>query len=318
VTVLRASCLLLLSVTLACGARPEKYPSREIKLIVQAAPGGISDAVSRVAASLVEKRLGVPVVCENRPGAAGALAFSYVARRSADGYTIGHAPVEIAMVRTLGYAEVGPENMDLICLVTKTKPVLVVRSEAPWHNFREFLEAAEHDFGRLILANSGTGSIWHFNALLMEREGGVRFTHVPFNGSSAALGALLGGHVDAVVAGVGEVISHVESGRLRALLVLDSERSGLLPDTPNTVELHYDFGAGAWSGFFAPKGLPDEVRTVLEQAFREASETEEFRKLCRERGMESVFLGSADFRAFALAQGRFFAVEIPRLIEVRQ
>ena len=111
----------------SCSAPAGPYPSREIKLIVQASPGGLSDTVSRIVGSLAEKELGVPVVCENKPGAAGALAFSYVTRRAPDGYTLGHGPVEIAMVRTLGFADVGPDNMELICLVSKTQPALAVQ-----------------------------------------------------------------------------------------------------------------------------------------------------------------------------------------------
>ncbi len=301
-----------------CTAREGRYPSREVKLIVQAAPGGLSDTVSRVMASLVEKKLGVPVVCENKPGAAGALAFSYVTRRPPDGYTLAHGPVEIAMVRTLGYADVGPEKMDLLCLVSKTKPALAVRTEAPWPTFEQFLEAARRQPGGLIVGNSGTGSIWHFNALLMEQGANVRVTHVPFNGSAAALATLLGGHIDAVVAGVGEVISHVEAGRLRVLSVFDESRSRLFPDVPTCGEAGYRFGAGAWSGFFAPKGLPDLVRQALEQALREAFETAEFRKLCDERGMEPVFLDHDRFREFALAQAQFFATEIPMLLRMNR
>jgi tripartite-type tricarboxylate transporter receptor subunit TctC len=300
----------------ACAPRDGRYPSREVKLVVQASPGGISDTVSRVMASLMEKRLGVPVVCENRPGATGALAFSYVTRRPPDGYTLGHGPVEISMVRTLGYADVGPDRMDLLCLVSKTKPVLVVRAGASWRNLPEFLEAARAAPGRLIIANSGTGSIWHFNALLLEERCKVRVTHVPFGGSSAAIATLLGGHVDAVVAGAGEVVSHVQSGRLRVLSVFDPARSALFPDAPTAGEDGCPLGAGAWSGFYAPAGLPQPVRETLQQAFREAFETPEFQKLCLERGMEAVFLDEAQFRAFALAQAAFFSREIPRLLRL--
>jgi tripartite-type tricarboxylate transporter receptor subunit TctC len=294
-----AALILLLG---ACAPRDQRYPSREVKLVVQATPGGISDNVSRILAAQLEKKLRVPVVCENRPGASGALAFSYVTRRPPDGYTLGHGPVEITMVRTLGYADLGPDNMDLLCLVSKTKPVLVVRTEAPWRDFRQFLDDAGRQPGRLIVANSGTGGIWHFNALLMERECRVRVTHVPFNGSSAALATLLGGHVDAVVAGAGEVISHVQAGRLRVLSVFDPERS--------------PFGASAWSGFYAPRGLPDPIRALLLEAFREAFHSSEFQKLCQQRGMEPVFLDRREFQQFAVAQANFFAREIPQLLRL--
>ena len=152
-----AVCFALLSA--ACGSESGPFPSKEIRLIVQASPGGTSDTVSRMMASLAEPTLGVPVVCENKPGASGALAFSYVVRRPPDGYTIGHAPVEIAMVRSLGFGDIGPDQMSLICLVSKTPPALVVREDAEWQTFGDFLAAARAEPGGLIMANSGTGSI---------------------------------------------------------------------------------------------------------------------------------------------------------------
>lgn len=290
------------------------YPSQEIKLIVQASPGGLSDTVSRFMASLVENDLGVPVVCENKPGASGALAFSYVTRRPADGYTIGHAPVEIAMVRALGYADIGPREMELICLVSRTPPALVVQADSPWNTLDEFVEAARAEPGELILANSGIGSIWHFNTLLLERDAGIRVTHLPYPGSSAAIVSLLGGHVDGLIAGVGEVVANVNSGHLRVLAVLDEKRSGVFPDAPTTFELGYPIGAPAWSGFFGPAGIPEERRMKLQEAFRDGFQTDAWKKLCKERGMEAVFLDGEEFQEFAVQQAEFFGEEIPALV----
>jgi tripartite-type tricarboxylate transporter receptor subunit TctC len=297
-----------------CQRASGPYPSREIKLIVQASPGGLSDTVSRFMASLAEKDLGVPVVCENKPGASGALAFSYVTRRPPDGYTLGHAPVEIAMVRALGYADIGPQDMELICLVSRTPPALVVRADAPWKTLGDFVAAARAKPGDLILANSGIGSIWHFNTLLLERAAGIRVTHLPYPGSSAAIVSLLGGHVDGLVAGVGEVVANVNSGHLHVLAVLDETRSGIFPDAPTTQELGYAIGTPAWSGFFGPKGIPEDRRRRLEQAFRAGFETEEWKKLCDERGMEAIFLDSRQFQEFAQQQAEFFSSEIPQLV----
>ena len=298
-----------------CRSAEGPYPSREIKLIVQASPGGLSDTVSRVIAVGMEPALGVPVVCENKPGAAGALAFSYVTRRPPDGYTIGHGPVEIAMVRTLGFAQVGPEDMDLLCLVSKTQPVLAVHADAPWADLPAFLDAARARPGYYVIGNAGTGSIWHINALLLERETGVRLIHCPFGGSSASLTALLGRHLDAVVAGAGEVAPHVAAGRLRALAVLDARRSKIFPETPAITEFGYEPGASAWSGFYAPRGLPEDRRDKLVAAMRRAFETPAFQKVCEQRGMEPVFLPPEEFREFALEQARFFARVIPELLK---
>ncbi len=312
-----SSPLVLISVVLlssGCLSRPGSYPSREIKLIIQASPGGLSDTVSRVIASLMEQKLGAPVVCENKPGAAGALAFSYVSRQAPDGYTIGHGPVEIAMVRALGYARVGPDDMELLCLVSKTQPALAVHAGSRWRTFGDFAAAARARPGYYVVANSGAGSIWHINALLMERGSGIQVVHCPFSGSSGALTALLGRHVDAVVAGVGEVAPHIRAGGLRALAVFDRDRSPLLPDVPAVSEEGYEFGTSAWSGFFAPKGLPADRGRVLVQAIRFAFQSQEFQRVCRERGMQPVFLPPEEFRSFAGEQARFFSAMIPVLM----
>ncbi len=308
-----AAAVLLLA---SCGSTEGPYPSKEIKLIVQASPGGTSDTVSRVMASLAEEGLGAPIVCENKPGASGALAFSYVARRPADGYTIGHAPVEIAVVRSLGYADIGPSDVSLICMVSKTAPALVVRAESPWDTFEEFVADAKREAGRIVMANSGIGSIWHFNVLLLEQGSGVRFTHLPYAGSSGSLVSLIGGHSDAAVAGVGEVAAHVQSGRLRPLAVFDAERSGVFPGVPTTYELGYRVGAPAWSGFFGPAGLPEQIVQKLAAAFEKAFQTPEWEKLCAERGMESLYLDNEEFARFALEQERFFSGVIPQLVRL--
>ncbi len=299
-----------------CNNADAPYPSKEIKLIVQASPGGTSDTVSRVIASLAEKPLGVPIVCENKPGASGALAFSFVARKPPDGYTIGHAPVEIAIVRSLGYADLGPSDLTLICMVSRTAPALVVRSDSPWQTFEEFIKASKEDPGGIIMANSGIGSIWHFNILLIEQGTAARFTHLPYAGSSGALVSLIGGHVDAAVAGVGEVLSHVQSNKLRALTVLDETRSSVLPDTPTTHELGYAIGKPAWSGFFGPAGMPEDKVEMIAAAIRQAFQSDEWKKLCRERGMEALYLDQQDFRDFALQQEAFFSKAITQLVRL--
>jgi tripartite-type tricarboxylate transporter receptor subunit TctC len=218
------------------------------------------------------------------------------------------------MVRALGYADIGPRDMELICLVSRTPPALVVQADSPWKTLEDFVAAARAKPGELILANSGIGSIWHFNTLLLGRAADIRVIHLPYPGSSAAVVSLLGGHVDGLVAGVGEVVANVNSGHLRVLAVLDQKRSGIFPDAPTTHELGYAIGTPAWSGFFGPKGIPEEHRQRLEEAFRGGFETDAWKKLCAERGMEATFLDSGQFREFALQQAEFFGSEIPNLV----
>jgi tripartite-type tricarboxylate transporter receptor subunit TctC len=208
--------------------------------------------------------------------------------------------------------------MGLICLVSKIPAVLVVREDAPWNTLEEFLSAARSEPGGLIMAHSGTGSIWHFNSLLMEQAADVRVTYIPYGGSSPSLASLLGGHVDAAVAGTGEAIANVEAGRLKVLAVFDKSRSRLYPEAPTSYELGYEFGAPAWSGFFTPAGVPEEILDRLERAFHAGFQSAEWAKLCEERGMEAVYMGRDEFRQFALEQAEFFGGEIPRLLTLER
>jgi tripartite-type tricarboxylate transporter receptor subunit TctC len=308
-----------LALAFLCGCTGETgpFPSREIRIIVQSPPGGLSDQISRVMGSLVEKDFGIPLVAENKPGASGALAFSYVARQQPHGYVIGHTPVELAMVRTLGYTDIGPRDMTLICRVSLIPPVLVVRAESPWKTFGEFVDAAKAEPGELIMANSGTGSIWHFNTLLLQANTGVQVTHLPYNGSGGTLVSLMGGHVDAVIAGVSEVMTQIESGGLRPLAVFDSKRSSVLPDTPTTHELGYPMGTPAWSAFSGPPGMDPAVREKLAEAFAKASQDPLFLNLCADRGIEPAYLGPADFEKFANQQAEYFAEQLPQLLGMR-
>ncbi len=283
-------------------------------MVVQASPGGLSDTVSRIIASQMESSLGVPVVCENKPGAAGALAFSYVSRRPADGYTLGHAPVELAILKTLGYTQVAPDTVDPLCLVSKTRPVLVVRAGTEHSTFEQLVSAVRARPGYFIAGNSGTGSIWHLNALLMEQTLDLKLVHVPFGGSSASITNLMGGHIDLAVMGVGEALPQIRAGSLRALAVFDTERTPLLAEVPSVAERGQPFGAIAWSGFFAPRGIPSEALQRLAPAFRAAFESDLFQEVCRERAMEAVYLDAPEFSTFARKQADFFAERVPRLL----
>ena len=122
--------------------------------------------------------------------------------------------------------------------------------------------------------------------------------------------------ISSKIAGVGEVVAHVQSGSLRALAVFDTNRSSVFADVPTTYELGYEIGAPAWSGFFGPAGMPEISVAKLAAAFKEAFETPEWEKLCAERGMEALYLDHAEFRTFALEQQAFFEDAIPKLVRL--
>jgi tripartite-type tricarboxylate transporter receptor subunit TctC len=110
----------------------------------------------------------------------------------------------------------------------------------------------------------------------------------------------------------------VQSGQLRVLATLDVERSRIYPDTPTAGELGYKVGAPAWSGFYAPAGVPEERLALLEHAFKTAFDTPEFQNLCVERGMQPAFMDRRQFREFASQQAELFARDIPELLRLER
>src|SRR5690606_18437441 len=125
---------------------------------------------------------------------------------------------------------------------------------------------------------------------------------------------LLGGHVDAVIAGVSEAMSHIEAGNLRPLAVFDEKRSAVLPDVPTTHELGYPMGTPAWSAFSGPADMDPAVRTKIADALQKASQDERWLKLAADRGIEPFYLGPDQFEAFAVQQADYFAEQIPLLL----
>ena len=175
------------------------YPTKPINLIIQAAPGGLSDLTARTVGSVVSEVLGVPVLFTNRPGAAGAVAMTYVKESRPDGYTIGYVPVELAMVEALGYAQdLNPHSFDLICASNIAPATITVRADSGWETLDDLIEWCKANPGKLRVGNSGTGSIWYVAAASFAKAAGIEVNHVPFDGAAPAVAALLGKHIDMV------------------------------------------------------------------------------------------------------------------------
>lgn len=289
------------------------YPSKRITLIIQAAPGGASDTVSRTVASIMENKLGVPVVGVNKTGAAGSVAMTYLKESNPNGYTIGYVPVELTMVKALGYADIRPADYALLGRAIVIPAAVTVRADAPWDSMKELIEYAKKNPSKIKVGNSGTGSIWHIAAAGLENKANVKFNHVPFNGAAPAVTALMGGHIDMVTVSPSEVKSGVDSGELKVLGVMGNERSAVVPEVKTLNEQGYNVNVVAWGGFAAPKGLPSEIKRTLIEAVKEAINSNKFKKLCRQRGMDHSYLTSEEFSEFAEGQYDFYSDLIPQM-----
>ena len=136
----------------------------------------------------------------------------------------------------------------------------------------EFIEYAKAHPGELTVGNAGTGSIWHLGAIGLEKAAGVTFNHVPFDGASKSIAALMGGHVDAVVSAPIELMSGAKGNEIQILATMGEERSQAFPDAPTLKESGIDYELLHWGGFAGPKDLPEDVKAALQNALKEAVE----------------------------------------------
>jgi tripartite-type tricarboxylate transporter receptor subunit TctC len=282
----------------ACTRQEGPFPSHEIRLIVHAAPGGISDGVSRYIGRELQKELGMPVIVENRVGGGGAVAFSYVAAAKPDGYTIGYAPVDLAIVPHLGYVKVSPADFDPLIMHTRASAALAVRTDSRFKTLEDFIAAARAKRLGINLATAGPGSLWQLGSIELSRRINTEFNYVPFPGSGPSVTALLGGHVDAVVAGVSEVRNQAKAGNLRLLGVMAPERTPLFPDVPTFRERGYDLVFQAWGGLMLPKGTPADRRDKLANALLKVVQGDVFRRFCSDAGIEVAPKGPDEFTPF--------------------
>ncbi|KAA9176681.1 tripartite tricarboxylate transporter substrate binding protein [Delftia sp. BR1] len=255
--------------TAVCGpAFAQDYPARPITLVVAYPAGGDTDAMARLFAEKLTVRLRQPVVVDNRPGAGGTVGNNLVARAVPDGYTLLFTPnpftIAPMVMRLPTAATYDPLRGFTPVVQTASQAVLLVAHPSTGFKSVADMVAAAKAGKTLSYASPGAGSPMHIGAEWLNRAAGVSIQHVPYRGVAPAVNDVAAGHVGLAYVTLGPVAQYIQAGKLRALAVTDPKRSPLLPDVPSLAELGYrDIAAGAWNGFFAPKGTPTPVVQTL-------------------------------------------------------
>jgi len=237
------------------------YPSKPVHIVVPFTPGGSPDVLARVVGQKLQELWGQPVIVENQPGAAGAIAAKAVARAPADGYTWLVAPNSVLVFAPL----IGPVAYDPvkdfapIGLAISVQNLLVVSPSVPARSVPELLALAKARPGQLTYASGGPGSPQNFSLELLKSMTGTSIQHVPYKGAQAALPDLLAGRVDIFLGQANALLPHIEAGRLRLLAGTDAKRYASLPQVPTIGETVPGFSVDIWSGFVAPANTPAEV-----------------------------------------------------------
>lgn len=227
--------LALLMAALALGANAQEYPNRPIRLVVPFAPGGGADIVARTISGPLAKRLGQPVVVDNKPGGGATLGADIVAKAPADGYTMlyttpGPQMTNPFLMPKLPY---DPEK-DLVPVsqVAIVPSVLVVHKDFPVKSVKELIHYAKAHPGKVNFASAGMGASSHLAGELFKQSAGVFMVHIPYRGTGPAMADLLSGQVQMAIDSIVVYKPHIEAGTLRPLGVSTLQRSPLMPDVP--------------------------------------------------------------------------------------
>jgi tripartite-type tricarboxylate transporter receptor subunit TctC len=299
----------LLVVTGAASA--QKYPSRNIEVIIPFAAGGGVDLIGRSVAASLAEQFGQPVVVQNRDGAGGTIGFGALASAAPDGYTLGFGPsTPIAnapyLVKGVRY---NPESFDYICQVFENPFSIAVGPNSPYKTAQDLLAAAKDK--SLNFGHAGLGSIPHLSVENFADALKIKVQHLPFRGDAAMLPVLIKGDLDF---GAPALSSIRGNNQIRPLVVFSDKRNPNYPDVPTAAELGVKTSVPpGQNGLYAPKGLPAEVKAALEKACAAAVKSEGVLKVVGNTGSSVSYLDGKQFHDQTVADYKFKGELIKRL-----
>ncbi len=287
-------------VCLIGGVQAQNFPSKPVRLLVGASPGGGASFVARELGQKLTESLGQQVVVENRPGANGVIASELLARSAPDGYTI--------KVNTTGDA-INPSLMKLnfdfikdfayISLVAELQNLLVAHPSFPATSVKTLIALSKAHPGAITYGSQGIGATGHLSGELFQFMTGVKWVHIPYKGGAPALVDLIGGHIALSFGNIPTVIQHVRDGKLRALAVTGAKRSAAVPDVPTVAESGVPgFEVSNWFGVSAPAKTPPEIIERFHAEIARALKSPDLRAGLSKSGAEPSNTTTEQYTAF--------------------
>jgi tripartite-type tricarboxylate transporter receptor subunit TctC len=286
-------------------AAAQPYPTRPVTIVVPFAAGGGNDILARLLAQHMGQALGQQFVIENRAGAGGTIGARAVAKAPPDGYTlmVGHSGV-FAIAPAL-YADPGYDprrDFTPVGLIASYQQILVAHPLLPVHSIGELIALARKQPGKITYATAGIGSGSHVSTELLATMADVKLTHVPYRGTGAMQGDLIGGHVDMAISTFPSVFGQIRSGLLRTIAVTGDARSPIFPDVPTVAESGVPgYAAVIHYGMVAPAGISRAIADRLNAELRAALVSEDVRARIAEEGGEPL-PGPPDLQAKDFAE----------------
>ena len=299
-------------------ALAQAYPSKPIRLVVPFPAGGATDLLARALAQRLGQSLGQTVIVDNKSGGGGSLGSAEVAKAAPDGYTLLIATSSTHSIGPhlnpkLPYKTTGP-NSDFtpIVHVADATNVLLVPLDLPVKNVAELIAYAKARPGQLNYASSGNGTIVHLTTEAFKAQAGIYVTHIPYRGTALAIPDLVSGKLQMLFDSIVTGMPHVKDGKLRALAVTGSTRSGLAPELPTVAESGLPgFVSTTWFGIYGPRGLPADIAARLNAEINKAMQSAELRERLARLGADVAVANTpAQFAAMVQADSDRWAAII--------
>jgi tripartite-type tricarboxylate transporter receptor subunit TctC len=286
--------------TLWSGAlHAQEFPNRPLRIIVGFTPGGSSDITARAIGDVLSKKLGQPVIVENRPGAGGLTATDQVAKAPPDGYTMllvaSNHGILPAMRRQLPFDAL--DDFTWLSTLVTYGMVYGVRIDSPFRSLGDLIAAAKAAPKSISYYSVGVGTAHHLLGEWLNAAAGIELLHVPYRGSAAALTDFLAGRVDLMIDTMTFALPQTEGGKVRPLAVTSKDRPQAMKDIPSAGSVAEGVEYDSWLGLIAPKGLPPEVLERLSRAIRESVASPEFAAKMTPLGATARVSTPAEFRA---------------------
>lgn len=285
----------------------DDFPTRPIRLIVPFAAGGSTDVIARVLAESAGKKLGQPIVVENRPGAGGSIGTEAGVRAEPDGYTwllgtTSTLAVNAGLYPNLNYKV--ETDLTPVSMIAKGPFLLMASPKFPGNTLKDVIQYAKANPGKLSIASSGNGTSVHLSAELFKLMAGIDVVHVPYKGGGPALTDLMSGEVQLMINDLPPAISLIRSGKVKAIAMADTKRSSLLPDVPTFEEAGLPgYVSLSWFALLLPKGTPVPIVGKIRQAVESSLVgNAEIKTKFEALGMEPSPSTAEELRAFSQAE----------------
>lgn len=291
--------------------RAQSWPSGTITLVVPYTPGGSNDVIARLVQPILQQRLGVPVIVENRPGGGTTIGAAMVAKAPRDGskWLINADPQALSpsLMSTMPY---GPDELDPLLLIGTSPNVLATKAGKPFRSLEDVVGAARAKGDIVFGVISET--IGHVAMLMLAKRAGVKFTPVGYRGGSQVVNDAVGGHVELIAGSAALIMPHIEAGALQAIAQMGVQRHAALAQVPTVAESGFPgFSAVSFWGWFAPSGTPTPILARFQDEMRAALSQEDVAaKLRGTQMMELTLAGPEPFRAFFDEQVKTWAAVI--------